>query len=285
MIDNPKAIWLVKEILDKLRIPEFISDVVNRKSSQSEGETIIKLDLSNLDIEKIKDDTFDKVPNLKYLNLANNRVKVISKKNFQYLDNLRILIIANNEISSIDDYAFENNVQLKYLDLSSNQLTKVGLFLLANLLDLEYLSLRRNKFSSTSIDRSAFGNLSKLTNLNLSDNALYTIRFQLSPLVHLEEILISNCHLLILPDDIFKNKKKLQKIDLRDNSIENIREGTFSDNIELSHLNLQDNDLNKFDFSLIANNNDLEMLVINQNKKINGQILLMKQKYPQIEIA
>lgn len=285
MITHPKAVWLVKEILDKLKIPEFISDVVNRESSQSDDETITKLDLRNLDISEINDKTFIKLPNLKYLNLSNNRVDVISKKTFQYQKNLKILIISNNQINHIDDYAFENNGQLKYLDLSNNQLSKIGLFLFVNLIDLEYLSLRKNNFSSTSIDRFAFGSLSKLTNLSLSDNAFYTIQFQLSPLINLEEILMVNCLLLVIPDDIFKNKKKLKKIDLRENSIECIKEGSFDDNLELTHLNLQNNDLNKFNFSLIASNNNLETLEIQQNNKINGQILLMKEKYPQIEIA
>jgi Leucine-rich repeat (LRR) protein len=79
-----------------------------------------ELNLSEIKLEKVEDNSFENLKNLTFLNLANNNLNQVKRKTFFGLERLDILLLNNNKINEIEKFSFESCKNLKKLDLSSN---------------------------------------------------------------------------------------------------------------------------------------------------------------------
>ena len=71
-------------------------------------------------MQKIEEDTFKELLNLKELHLWNNEIRALEKKTFNGLNNLEILFLNENSITLIDNGVFASLVELRELYLQSN---------------------------------------------------------------------------------------------------------------------------------------------------------------------
>ncbi|XP_064616096.1 toll-like receptor 4 [Liolophura sinensis] len=110
---------------------------------------------------------------VRYLDLTGNSCYKVSERFFAYGINLETLLIGENRFGKdFSDNTFYNLTKLIRLDMNDNQLESVGPNLFARLTSLTYLNLSKNYLSNWT------GNISglvKLTDLDLSDNKLKTL--------------------------------------------------------------------------------------------------------------
>nr|ABB59073.1 variable lymphocyte receptor A [Eptatretus stoutii] len=133
------------------------------------------------------------------------------------------------------------NDQTKNVDCSGKMLTAIP----SNIpTDTDRLELDLNKLSS--LPRTAFHGLNKLTNLNLWGNELQTLPPGVfDHLVTLETLGLSNNELKSLPPGIFDKLTKLTRLDLDRNQLERLPNGVFDKLAELKTLDLLNNQLRR----------------------------------------
>ncbi|PIZ96528.1 MAG: hypothetical protein COX80_01135 [Candidatus Magasanikbacteria bacterium CG_4_10_14_0_2_um_filter_33_14] len=103
------------------------------------------LDLSNQNLSKVPNDTFNKT-NLQELNISHNNLTGSLQAEVRHLQNLRVLNMSNNQMTGVPAEVGQLS-KLEILDLSNNQL--IGLpNELANLKNLKTLNLSGNNYST-----------------------------------------------------------------------------------------------------------------------------------------
>nr|AGU68278.1 third variable lymphocyte receptor [Eptatretus stoutii] len=151
--------------------------------------------------------------------------------------------------------------------------------------DAKKLDLKYNSLSS--LPRTAFHGLNKLTNLNLWGNELQTLPPGVfDHLVTLETLGLSNNQLKSLPPKIFDKLTKLTLLNLDDNKLQSLPHGVFDNLAKLTRLELNINQLRSvpdkaFDKlsklqSIFLHNNDwdcksCDILYLSQWIKENGE--------------
>ncbi|KAK1794620.1 hypothetical protein P4O66_001341 [Electrophorus voltai] len=163
--------------------------------------------------------------------------------------NITTLLLNGNNIFSLSEESFPVRLeQLTNLYLSGNRIEQVDPGVFNNLPSLHLLDLSNNKILNFSPD--AFPDHSMLQVLNLS-RSLYNASYVdvVSDLLNksvpeLSHLILSNNGLLFLPDSIFNSLLNLTTVDLRNNSIVLIKSGTFRSRA-LNYLDLRDNALKR----------------------------------------
>nr|ABB21154.1 variable lymphocyte receptor A [Eptatretus stoutii] len=131
------------------------------------------------------------------------------------------------------------NDQTKNVDCSYKELTAIP----SNIpTDTDRLVLQGNKLSS--LPRTAFHNLNKLTFLSLGTNQLQTLPAGVfDQLRNLETLYLQYNELKSLPSGIFDKLTKITYLDLYENKLQRLPEGVFDKLTELKTLNLEINQL------------------------------------------
>lgn len=149
------------------------------------AERIQSLDLSGLDIRKLKADTFFGLSQLEWLQLNDNQLDYLPQYVFYDLHRLTTLYLNNNQLNSLhfsssSIWPYPSN--LEHLDLSHNQLNSLseGLFGPIRIewfprerpiyLPLQYLDLSHNQLNS--LPKGLFENLPQLERLYLNNNRI-----------------------------------------------------------------------------------------------------------------
>lgn len=105
---------------------------------------LIELNFSFNQIEELTDDIFTKVPSLKIIDLSWNRIKKLIDGVFNPLVNLETLRLNNNQISIIDCDLFAHNSLLKTITLNDNTLELVEHDSFRGLKEMRSLELSNN---------------------------------------------------------------------------------------------------------------------------------------------
>lgn len=126
--------------------------------------TLIELDLSHNKLSALKDQSFDKLINLKQLILSFNPIGNLSVNTFVHLLNLEHLKLRHIDISTIELGTFSQQHHLVTLDLSENHLKTLDFELFAPVLqDLKSLELAGNELGHlTGFRNSLFPQLASL---------------------------------------------------------------------------------------------------------------------------
>lgn len=185
------------------------------------------LQLGRNSIRQIEVGAFSGLTNLNTLELFDNRLTVVPSGAFEYLSKLRELWLRNNPIESIPSYAFNRVPSLMRLDLGE-------------LRKLEYIS------------DGAFEGLVNLKYLNLGMCNIRGEMPNLTPLVGLEELEISENLFPEIKPGSFRGLSSLKKLWIMNSQIGLIERNAFDDLASLVELNLAHNNLSSLPHDLFT---------------------------------
>ncbi|XP_062602087.1 polycystin-1-like isoform X2 [Saccostrea cucullata] len=132
---------------------------------------IVKLDLSNNDIEKVPRNKISFLTNLQELSLRGNNISIMEDNTFDDLDELEILDLSSNHITQLPDDLFESRYNIiKLLNISHLQLTSIDEEFLRKLKEMEILDASYNKIERLSSN--LFNKNKKIQILDFSYNKL-----------------------------------------------------------------------------------------------------------------
>ncbi len=200
------------------------------------------LDLGENDIKELTEGVFNNLPNLYGLRLSGNGLVTISSGHFGNASSLHVLNLARNQLRVIEQGAFNGMVELRALRLDNNKLTDIN-GIMTSLDKLQWLNVSSNElqwFDYAFVPHSVewldmhdnqieeLGNYYKLIrdfNLKTLDAGTNRIKAltKLSLPPSLEVIQLSGNQIAELDDRVFQDKHSLQKVDLTDNNIQDLR--------------------------------------------------------------
>ncbi|KAG2464246.1 toll-like receptor 13 [Polypterus senegalus] len=233
-----------------------------------------KLDLSRNAIGEVFGSMLHHINKIKILLLRNNRISVLYKKTFCFLTQLRILDLGGNQIQRIEADTFQGLGNLDNLYLDRNLLKSLSGGIFRGLSSIHILDLASNnlQYSELKLEYPPFVHLTRLRRLRLNHQEPYGIHILPSNLFagldHLNYLDISSNKLYslntlpfaslsnltalkmsdmcngvsLIPNATFASLHKLQKIDLENIGMTEIRSEVFhSLSRSLVKLNLKNN--------------------------------------------
>ncbi|XP_062996172.1 trophoblast glycoprotein-like [Elgaria multicarinata webbii] len=151
--------------------------------------------------------------------ITGNRIARVGSRDLQGLPNLVTLSLANNRINTVESQAFSALQSLRYLDLSHNRLATIhpNAFNARNN-SIQELNLSHTLHNSSAIQpvaaALAHGGFQSLSRLELTSNEI-----------------------VYLPTGMLSSLPKLEYLDLRNNSLVDIKNSTFA-GLDLKYLDL-----------------------------------------------
>ncbi|XP_030075099.1 trophoblast glycoprotein-like [Microcaecilia unicolor] len=151
--------------------------------------------------------------------ITGNRISRVATGALRGLPNLVTLSLANNRINTLEMQAFSSLANLRYLDLSNNILTTIhpSAFSIGNN-SIQELNLSHSLYNFSAIqqlaDAISNGGFHQLSKLEMSDNGI-----------------------VYLPSGMFSGLSSLQRLDLKNNSLVDIKNFTFA-GLDLERLDL-----------------------------------------------
>ena len=207
---------------------------------------ILRLD-GNL-LESLPDGLFASLPHLHTLILSRNRLTRLDGQLLANLPTLSILALDNNLIERIEPEALSNTTQLQDLNLSGNNLPAVPVAL-SPLVRLQSLDLGENRI--VGFDHSVLEGMKELSSLRLLDNHIGNIsRSTFAGLPSLRILNLSKNQIAAMEEGAFSLNPLLQAVRLDNNELTDLS-GLFHALPSLLWLNVSDNRLAHFDYSLI----------------------------------
>ncbi|KAM9385342.1 leucine-rich repeat and immunoglobulin-like domain-containing nogo receptor-interacting protein 1 [Pholidichthys leucotaenia] len=153
---------------------------------------LLELDLSDNLLVIIEVEAFLGLESLLTLRLSRNRLKVIPVGAFASLTSLQLLDISNNEILVFLDFTFSDLGALRFLKAAENDLVFMSHQAFAGLTSLQQLYL--DACNLTAVPTEALTQVSALRSLYFQGLGVTALpNYSLRHLVHLKELVISNC--------------------------------------------------------------------------------------------
>ncbi|XP_044254527.1 immunoglobulin domain and leucine-rich repeat-containing protein 2-like [Tribolium madens] len=149
------------------------------------------LDLSHNSIKYISKGLFDSLTNLKYLNLASNPLTNIPSGTFRGLMNLRELNLSGNKLMHFTFGLLHFSPELTSLTLDDTHIEELHNSELLGISKLETLRIRNNK-QLREIENYVFADIPRVTELDISGNALTFLPISLANLTMLKRLNISD---------------------------------------------------------------------------------------------
>ncbi|KAL0276340.1 UNVERIFIED_CONTAM: hypothetical protein PYX00_003931 [Menopon gallinae] len=248
---------------------------------------LIRLVLLNLgynNISKLDPHLFSDLYTLQILNLEHNAIETLPQGTFAPMKNLHTLILSYNKIRTLDAYSLNDLYVLSLLSLDNNEIDKVHVEAFRNLSSLQDLNLSGNGLTSVpdalrnmrllrtvdlgenaiaDISESGFAGMTNLYGLRLIGNQLTNItRKSFAELPELQILNLARNKIRKVEKGAFDSNLHLQAIRLDANLLTDI-DGLFVDVQNLLWLNISDNKLEMFDYSLVPRT--LQWLDIHKN--------------------
>ncbi|XP_062818199.1 trophoblast glycoprotein [Anolis carolinensis] len=151
--------------------------------------------------------------------ITGNQIGHIGSQDLRGLPNLVTLSLANNRISLVESQAFSALHHLRYLDLSHNDLTSIH---------PDAFSARNNSIQELNLSSS----LSNSSAIRPVATALAQGGFQ-----NLTRLELTSNEIVYLPFRLLSGLSRLEHLDLRNNSLVDLRNSTFSA-LDLKYLDL-----------------------------------------------
>lgn len=233
-------------------------------------EQLVVLNLSNNRISQIDEDPFVGLIRLVVLDLSRNALTHIKSKFFKDLHVLQILDLRNNSVGYIEENAFLPLYNLHTLNLAENRLHQITANLFNGLFVLSKLILSNNLI--VNVHAQAFKNCSALKELDLSSNAIAEVPPALTELSFLRTLDLGENQISTLRNGSFKNMESLTGLRLVDNGIGNLTDGMFWDLPNLQVLNLSKNKVQAISHGTFTRNAQLQAIRLDANflTDING---------------
>ena len=210
--------------------------------------------LQNLQLLKICDNGLTNISlsssmvNLLDLDLSGNHLAHLPSDVLAPFTQLTYLSLARNWVTNIHDLAFQFNPALLVLDLSDNKLVKLPAAF-TMLPTLQTLDISNNLV--VDIEKESIGHLTSLWRLQMNGNLLQSISSGIfSSLTSLQILDLSRNRLEQVEEGTFDSNSRLRAVRLDDNQLTQIG-GLFSSVPELTWLNVSDNNIRVFDYSMV----------------------------------
>uniref|UniRef100_A0A7E4W9Z6 LRRCT domain-containing protein n=1 Tax=Panagrellus redivivus TaxID=6233 RepID=A0A7E4W9Z6_PANRE len=189
--------------------------------------TLKVLDLSGNQISRISHGFFNRATAVETLDVSSNTIVEIP--NLTSLPNLTTINLDNNKVDSLGEGTFDANAKLSAISCRSNRISHISADTFTNANNsITVLFLNNNTI--TTIENGTFGMLHELTELGLSHNHQIEISNVSHPgLKKVFRLDIGSTNLKTLRKNDFDGMVKLEWLDVRNNSIERIEEGTFGE--------------------------------------------------------
>jgi len=186
-------------------------------------------------VDKIKDDTFSNLKDLKTLIVQQMDVEEVEPHAFRGLDNLRQLSLYKNLLKSLPAGVFDDVPNLRELNLEDNKLESLDEHLFDKLTKLEQLTIGINEL--TSLPANWYAGLSNLKNLHIPTNKFKVLRAGMfEGLSELRELDLDVNRIEKIEKDAFKGLDKLQVLSMAYNQK---MEANFSRELETYLTNLK----------------------------------------------
>uniref|UniRef100_A0A6N2KLT7 Uncharacterized protein n=1 Tax=Salix viminalis TaxID=40686 RepID=A0A6N2KLT7_SALVM len=210
---------------------------------------------------------FSNLTQLIQLHLSNNKFDGKILSSLENLEKLDVLDLHSNNFTGEISNSLFNLTQLTWLDLSHNRFDGQISSSLGSLEKLHFLDLSSNNFSGK-IPNSLF-NLTQLTSLDLSNNRLIGLPSQINRLSGLQELLLSDNHLIgPIPSQISR-LLHLSQLDLSHNLLDGTIPSSLFSMPSLQFLSLHNNHLSGRISPFLSNS--LQYIDFSHNK-LYGQI-------------
>nr|XP_020666354.1 trophoblast glycoprotein-like [Pogona vitticeps]XP_020666355.1 trophoblast glycoprotein-like [Pogona vitticeps]XP_020666356.1 trophoblast glycoprotein-like [Pogona vitticeps] len=151
--------------------------------------------------------------------ITGNQIARVGSRDLRGLSNLVTLSLANNRINTVESQAFSTLQTLRYLDLSHNQLTTIH---------PDAFNVRNNSIQELNLSHSLY-NSSAILPLAA---VLAQGGFQ-----NLSRLELTSNQIVYLPLGMLSGLTKLEHLDLRNNSLVDIKNSTFA-GLDLKYLDL-----------------------------------------------
>lgn len=219
----------------------FNNSISNVTQLQAVPGKRIAISFKSNEIVEISDDAFRNIDRLVYLDLSNNYItgEVLRSEIFQgpYKDGvysdiaLETLNLGFNEIHSLDRYLFQYTPNLTRLYLNNNPieiLDHVTVLALSSATNLEVLDLSKIDIDNIPLD--AFRGLTKLQQIDLSNNRFVTVPESLSLVGEtLKYLTFNNNPIVELNDDSFIGLSNLLELEVGENDyLDEVKRSTFT---------------------------------------------------------
>ncbi|XP_053203671.1 toll-like receptor 6 [Panonychus citri] len=214
-------------------------------------------------------DTFADLTSLVTLDLSYNQLNKIDSTTFRAQTRLEALYLHHNKIESIADNAFSSLNNLQQLVLSYNHLNKLdSAECFTGLKKLPSLHLDHNRIEQ--IHNEIFRNLTSLMDLNLSHNWLKkTVPGAMLWTHSLRNLDLSYNSISEIGNASYQGNAQLYSLDLEGNQIGNLSRGVFADLPFLRIINLAANRIEAIEESTFIDVPDLHVLRLDSNSLSN----------------
>lgn len=245
---------------------------------------LVLLNLSFNRISKLDPSFFRDLYTLQILNLEHNSLETIPADTFAPMNNLHTLIISYNKISYLDAYSLNGLYVLSLLALDNNVLEGIHPDSFRNCSSLQDLNLNSNRLKAvplalkdmrllrtvdlgenliTYLEEPGFRGLDNLYGLRMLGNQIQNVsKRAFADLPALQILNLAKNHIERVEQGSFSSSPNLQAIRLDSNQLLDIS-GLFADIPSLLWLNVSDNQLEFFDYSLIPQS--LQWLDLHKN--------------------
>nr|XP_049700791.1 protein artichoke-like isoform X1 [Helicoverpa armigera] len=230
----------------------------------------IKVDISNNEILKVRNEAFKNLQYIQLLNISYNKIETLYANSFVMAESKSLLELdlSNNHLIELSGELNELP-KLKKLHLQNNMLTKLSEDCFMNLKNLEYLNLRSNHLVSLNL---TLTNLKMLKTLDLSYNYLKKLSgYEINRMAAIVNFNASHNALTTVDYNCFNQAVSLKVVDFSYNrinaTIENIR---FVVSSELEYLDFYNNSITGIQENAFINGHLNYLNLINNN--ITGEI-------------
>ena len=233
---------------------------------------LIVLNLSHNRINKLDSAVFRDLYALQILRLEDNAITSIPENTFASLYNLHTLILSDNKLTTIHSYTFNGLYVLSLLSLENNDIETIHAEALKNSSSLQDLHLNGNKLYEVP---AALKDVPTLKTLDLGDNHIASVdNTTFASLQHVYGLRLTENNIVNISKGVFDKMASLKILNLSFNKIRKVEPSAFDGNLNLhairldgnyltditglfaklpnlQWLNISDNQLEVFDYSLI----------------------------------
>ncbi|CAO1415663.1 unnamed protein product [Diamesa serratosioi] len=225
---------------------------------------ISKIDMWNVGLKKLSEQSFTSCPNLISLGIGNNKLTKLPANAFKYLRLLNTLAVDGNPMVEIEKDAFNGLDNLKVMYMSYTKMTEIKEHTFAPLYKLEFIQLFHNQFDT--IHPNAFTSLTKLWYLNLEKSNLKEIGPDVfKPLISLKELYLHYNQIDKIHPKAFKTLVNLRVLSIKGNKVSKLTESIFQSQSKLEDLFLQDNKIVNIELGIFNRLTALKTLDVRDN--------------------
>ncbi|XP_046424090.1 toll-like receptor Tollo [Neodiprion pinetum] len=225
---------------------------------------VLDLSRNELSSEWINAVTFDGLVRLVVMDLSHNRIARLEPAVFRDLYSLQILRLQGNLLDNLSENTFSALNNLHILVLSDNHLTAIDAGTLSGLHVLSLLSLDNNRLNS--LHPNSLKNVSSLQDFHLNGNRLSTIPEALKATPSLRTLDLGENLISEIPNGTFDDMQQLYGLRLTENHIGNLTKGTFERITALKILNLSRNRVQYIEVGTFDANTNLQAIRLDGNQ-------------------